>query len=83
MRAAGRNGMLELSIRDDGAGLPEGFDLEQSAGVGLSNTRSRLAQIYGEAAGLFLERRAGGGTVARIQLPSEPPVGGRRAGAGS
>ncbi|MDX1430637.1 MAG: hypothetical protein R3282_10125, partial [Rhodothermales bacterium] len=38
-------------------------------GVGLRNTRERLAGLYGEAGRLYLEPGDGGGVCARIVLP--------------
>jgi two-component sensor histidine kinase len=36
-----------LEVRDDGVGLPAGFDLAQNAGMGLSLVRSLAAQVAG------------------------------------
>lgn len=54
-----------LSVRDNGAGL----DADSKSGVGLANTRARLAQLYGEEAGLTLEDAEGGGVRATISVP--------------
>ena len=43
-----REGLLELSVIDDGPGLREGAGSGERRGVGLSNTRERLAVLYGE-----------------------------------
>ncbi len=65
------NGSLVLTVSDDGPGLPEGFDIEKVEGVGLSNTRSRLMKLYRErSASITVDDRAGGGTVARVEIPS-------------
>ena len=69
VEARHRDGGLELVVRDDGPGLPPGFALESASGVGLRNTRSRLARLYGEAARLDVRNRPGGGVEARIVLP--------------
>jgi two-component system, LytTR family, sensor kinase len=58
-------GHLELSIRDDGVGMPPA----QVEGVGLSNTRERLRTMYGNDASLTIEARAGGGTEVVLVLP--------------
>src|SRR6185436_7564987 len=50
------NGSLLLSVRDDGPGLSAGDGRE---GVGLTNTRARLARMYGDAQGLVLENAEG------------------------
>jgi two-component system LytT family sensor kinase len=57
---------LAIEVRDDGPGAQEGF----REGVGLSNTRARLEQLYGSAARLDLGNMTGGGFRARITLPA-------------
>jgi signal transduction histidine kinase len=68
------DGRLRLWVNDDGAGLPEGFDLARDAGTGLRNTQSRLRQIYGSAAGLTIRARNGGGTSVEATFPSVPDL---------
>jgi two-component system LytT family sensor kinase len=58
---------LQLEVEDDGGVLPAA----PAFGVGLSNLRRRLELRYGERARLVLEPRAGGGVIARIDLPCE------------
>jgi sensor histidine kinase YesM len=43
-----RADMLELSVQDDGPGLANAGELGNGRGVGLRNTRERLAVVYGE-----------------------------------
>jgi signal transduction histidine kinase len=70
IRARRQGDALELAVKDDGPGLPEGFVLERSPGIGLSNTRARLAQLYGEAGHLRVASASGDtGTVATVLLP--------------
>jgi two-component system LytT family sensor kinase len=57
---------LLLVVEDDGLGLPAGGPRE---GFGLANTRDRLRVRFGDAAGLALEARPGGGTRAALRLP--------------
>jgi signal transduction histidine kinase len=57
---------LLLVVEDDGLGLPAGGPCE---GLGLANTRARLEVHYGDAAGLAVEARPGGGTRASLRLP--------------
>jgi two-component system, LytTR family, sensor kinase len=73
-----------ITVRDNGPGLDSGSVTETLAresrdgssgmsggrgGVGLSNTRARLEQLYGAEQRLSLRRAAEGGTVAEIVLP--------------
>ncbi|HEX2207743.1 MAG TPA: histidine kinase [Longimicrobium sp.] len=59
------NGSLLLSVRDDGPGVrPAGRE-----GVGLRNTRARLAGLYGDAQGLELANAEEGGARVTIRLP--------------
>ncbi|MCY1021299.1 sensor histidine kinase [Pyxidicoccus sp. MSG2] len=70
IRARREGDVLELAVMDDGPGLPAGFELERSPGIGLSNTRARLAQLYGDAGRVSVASVAGGiGTVATVLLP--------------
>jgi two-component system, LytTR family, sensor kinase len=63
---------LTLGVHDDGPGLSG----EIGAGVGLSNTRQRLAELYGTSAELTLARSERGGLSASIRLPFRAPVRG-------
>jgi len=58
--------MLELQVCDDGPGAPS-TESERS-GVGLSNTRARLQQLYGELQSVELQS-SGVGTIATIRIP--------------
>jgi two-component sensor histidine kinase len=76
-------GETVLRVEDDGPGVdgdaptaadtPDDHTGEHApaygGGVGLRNTRERLAQLYGAAARLTLERGTTGGTVAELRLP--------------
>ncbi|CAG1015017.1 two-component system, LytTR family, sensor histidine kinase AlgZ [Burkholderiaceae bacterium] len=64
--ATAERGMLELVVADSAGRLEGG---ERPGGIGLANTRARLAALYGEAAGVTLARE-GGATVLRIWLPA-------------
>jgi two-component system, LytTR family, sensor kinase len=61
--------VLALRVRDDGPGLPSGWDAERCSGVGLRNTRARLAGLYGQAAELALTGGPAGGVDAQVTLP--------------
>ncbi len=59
LRAERRNGRLCLHVSDNGAGIPEGGGEALREGVGLSNTRARLAQLYGDDHRFELENGKG------------------------
>jgi LytS/YehU family sensor histidine kinase len=61
---------LRIDVIDDGPGPGR----SAADGVGLSNTRARLAQAFGPAATLVLQPRAEGGCLARIEIPSPNPA---------
>ena len=62
------DGRLALTVEDDGVG----FGASQSGtGIGLTNIRERLAQLYGDTATLALKARPEGGVAATITLPLE------------
>jgi two-component system LytT family sensor kinase len=66
--AARRDGdTLVLTVRDNGPGL--GPAAPPASGVGLVNTRARLAALYGDRASLEITNAAGGGVVVTIRLP--------------
>ncbi|HEY7188299.1 MAG TPA: histidine kinase [Vicinamibacterales bacterium] len=72
--ATADSGRLRLWVKDDGVGLPHDFDLARDAGTGLSNTRSRLAQLYGAAASFDVRAGDAAGTIVEIALPFSPAV---------
>jgi two-component sensor histidine kinase len=64
------DGRLVIRVSDDGAGLPAGWSLEHSTGLGLSVTRERIAGLYPDGNGSFVIRgREEGGTLVEIVLP--------------
>lgn len=69
IEARRHNGRLELSVRDNGAGLPRNGKPAPPEGIGLSNTRSRLSHLYGEDFVFELSSGASGGLEARIEIP--------------
>jgi hypothetical protein len=58
---------LVVTVRDDGPGLFP--PAEPGGGVGLANTRARLAALYGGSATLELANAEGGGAIATVRLP--------------
>jgi two-component system, LytTR family, sensor kinase len=67
---AERGTNLEIRVADDGAGLPPGWTLETSSGMGLSITRERIVGLHPDGNSRFSVRpRTGGGTEVEISLP--------------
>jgi LytS/YehU family sensor histidine kinase len=60
---------LQLEIRDDGRGLEPNSDVRIRRGVGLTNIRSRLEQLYGPEHRFTLENHAERGVLVRISIP--------------
>jgi signal transduction histidine kinase len=57
-----------LSVEDNGPGLDHGA-APRAEGVGLRNSRGRLAHLYGEEQSLTLRPGASGGAIAEVSLP--------------
>jgi two-component system, LytTR family, sensor kinase len=66
---------LELTVRDSGDGLTPSDGRAPREGIGLSNTRARLAELYGpDMASVDVADVRGGGVCARILLPFHTSV---------
>ena len=61
------NSLLRLEVEDDGPGL--GGDAPPKERVGLTNTRARVSNLYGDEHGLKLLHAAGGGLVVSLSIP--------------
>jgi sensor histidine kinase YesM len=60
---------IVVRVHDDGVGLPDGWTLESTAGVGLKNVASRLQHIYGRNDLLSVVPRPTGGVDVTIRIP--------------
>lgn len=72
LRIAARRdgGDLVLTVEDDGPGLSAGTKTGGGVGVGLANTRARLATLYGDRGALTLRAATPrGGVIAEVRLP--------------
>jgi sensor histidine kinase YesM len=95
IRATVEGGALKLSVTNDAPALPStisgGLHAAEvpsgdvrGSGIGLSNTRRRLGELYGDAGRLDLVRDPAGAMVASVTIPlrltrqSSPPVPGER-----
>lgn len=61
-------GTLHLEVRDNGAGLVDAQPSPEE-GVGLSNTRARLAELYGREYRFELYNADEGGMIVHVALP--------------
>jgi sensor histidine kinase YesM len=73
IQARQNNGMLELSVSDNGPGLPEREVTPRREGIGLSNTRSRLSHLYGSNCRVDMENAPEGGLRVRLAIPWHTP----------
>ena len=71
--ASRRDGHIEISVTDNGPGIPTG-ELAISSGVGVRTTRARLRQLYGEDQTMEFHAAAGGGTRASISIPTSSGI---------
>ncbi|MBI1743625.1 hypothetical protein HYR54_11255 [Candidatus Acetothermia bacterium] len=61
--------MLELKVRDTGSGLSDYELTLLTEGIGLTNTRARLQQLYGSAHRFELCNAPDGGFVVILSMP--------------
>jgi two-component system, LytTR family, sensor kinase len=69
IRARREGESLRLEVRDNGPGLHTDRQERLAQGVGLSNTRARLAQLYGEASNFTIGNAVGGGVLVTVVIP--------------
>jgi two-component sensor histidine kinase len=60
---------LRLKVTDDGPGLTTEKNRFPREGIGLSNTRQRLHELYGDEQSLRLEAAVGGGLQVELIIP--------------
>ena len=70
------DGFLLLEVADNGVGLRGATDGTLREGIGLANTRARLAQLYGDDARCELAEAGTGGLAVRLRLPFRPAAHG-------
>ncbi len=71
VRATRVAGELVLTVSDNGTGLPPGATAFKREGIGISNTRARLAEIYGARHRFELGNRPEGGLCVTVAVPFE------------
>ncbi len=62
------NGTITLSVYNDGPSLQAGWEKTHS-GIGLSNVRTRLKTLYGDAFELNIGNQGSGGVAVSVSLP--------------
>ncbi|HEX7173804.1 MAG TPA: histidine kinase [Pyrinomonadaceae bacterium] len=69
VRARRDERLLEIKVYDDGPGLRPNAPTGEGGGIGLANTRARLAQLYGAGHRFDVRDRPEGGVEATIVVP--------------
>ena len=69
INSVAEDGQLRLTVYDDGAGLPDDWQLKGSAGIGLANTIARLQQLYDNDHEFDIRNRDSGGVEVVIVMP--------------
>jgi two-component system LytT family sensor kinase len=59
-----------ITVLDDGPGLPAGFVLRESKGIGLRTSMERLEQLYGDEQRFNLSNRTPSGLKVAMVLPA-------------
>jgi sensor histidine kinase YesM len=67
--ASQSDGLLTMTVRDNGVGLSQDKLNAFHSGVGLSNTRSRLENLYGSRHRFEFQTPPGGGLLVTIGIP--------------
>jgi LytS/YehU family sensor histidine kinase len=67
--------MLTLRVCNDGPSLPAGWEMDRS-GIGMSNVRTRLQSLYGDAFELSMRNQDAGGVEVSVSLPFAVAVAG-------
>ncbi len=74
--ASRSDGILTLSVCNDGPSLPVGWEMARS-GIGMSNVRTRLQSLYGDAFELSMRNQDAGGVEVSVSLPYAVAAAGR------
>jgi two-component system, LytTR family, sensor kinase len=69
IKASRKNGMLMVSIQDNGPGLNRSQKKIVNGGLGLSNTRERLNQLYGNDHRFEMINAPEGGLIVMLEIP--------------
>jgi two-component system, LytTR family, sensor kinase len=78
--ASRSDGMLTLRVSNDGPSLPADWDVDGETarpGIGMSNVRTRLRSLYGDAFELRMRNQDAGGVEVSVSLPFAVAAAGR------
>jgi sensor histidine kinase YesM len=67
IRAQRKDSVLQLGVADNGGGLQKSTG--KSSGIGLTNTKARIEELYGNAGRLVLNSKSGEGFSVEIEIP--------------
>jgi two-component system LytT family sensor kinase len=67
--ASARNGHLHVTVSDNARGMPAGAPPPDTRGLGVANTRRRLAACYGDDQALEYDSAPGRGTSVHMRMP--------------
>ena len=81
LTASAVDNKVRIEVADNGCGSAGGLVATQSTGVGLANTRDRLAQAYGEAHAFTTRTNEHGGFSVIVDIPLEAAPGAAASGA--
>lgn len=74
IHAARDNGMVQLKVKDNGVGFSAEAEKVFTKGIGLSNMRERLHQLYGAAHRFEITTAARAGFEVTIAIPFQKPA---------
>lgn len=69
LRAFRQNGHLIVEVEDDGPGISDFDQPQDSPGTGIRNVRTRLEKLYGTDQAFRFSTAPGGGLLVHIELP--------------
>jgi len=74
VKAKREGDLLQIEVRDDGVGVNAARLSDLEHGVGLSNTRSRLAHLYGDRHRFVVSSPPPGGLSVSVEIPVDEPA---------
>ena len=71
--AVPKNGVVRIEVKDNGPGIQvdRTLDARRGTGLGLANTRARLAGLYGDKAHFEMTNDPLGGLIVALEIPRD------------